>query len=109
MEGLRTLKQFGIEVPEAEYAPPGHTACAGCPGAAMMRQILKLLGPKVVLTNPASCPGEISRAASRVGQHYLGPKKLEHLTQHRRPKASGTGSMSRGSILCLGDLHPKLF
>ncbi len=62
MEGVRTLKQFGIEVPEAEYAPPGHTACAGCPGAAMMRQILKLLGPKVVLTNPASCSGYFARA-----------------------------------------------
>lgn len=62
MEGLRTLKQFGIEVPEAEYAPPGHTACAGCPGAGMMRQILKLLGPKVVLTNPASCSGYFARA-----------------------------------------------
>jgi pyruvate/2-oxoacid:ferredoxin oxidoreductase beta subunit len=62
MEGLRTLRQFGIEVPEAEYAPPGHTACAGCPGAAMMRQMLKLLGPKVVLTNPASCSGYFARA-----------------------------------------------
>ena len=62
MEGLRTLKQFGVEVPEAEYAPPGHTACAGCPGAAMMRQMLKLLGPKVVLTNPASCSGYFARA-----------------------------------------------
>jgi len=62
MEKLRTLKQFGIEVPEAEYAPPGHTACAGCPGAAMMRQMLKLLGPKVVLTNPASCSGYFARA-----------------------------------------------
>ncbi len=62
MEGLRTLKQFGIEVPEAEYAPPGHTACAGCPGAGMMRQLLKLLGPKVVLTNPASCSGYFARA-----------------------------------------------
>jgi len=48
----KTLKQFGIEIPEAEYAPPGHTACGGCPGAAMLRQILKFLGPKVIMTNP---------------------------------------------------------
>ncbi len=62
MEKLRRLEQFGMEVPEAEYTPPGHTACAGCPGAAMMRQMLKLLGPKVVLTNPASCSGYFARA-----------------------------------------------
>ncbi len=62
MEKTRTLKQFGIEVPEAEYAPPGHTACAGCPGAAMLRQILKFLGPKVIMTNPASCSGYFARA-----------------------------------------------
>ena len=62
MEKLRTLKQLGIEVPEAEYAPPGHTACAGCAGAAMLRQILKLLGPKVIMTNPPSCSGYFARA-----------------------------------------------
>jgi len=58
----KTLKQFGIEVPEAEYAPPGHTACAGCAGAAMLRQMLKFLGPKVIMTNPASCSGYFGRA-----------------------------------------------
>jgi len=62
MEKNKTLKQFGIEVPEAEYAPPGHTACAGCAGAAMLRQILKFLGPKVIMTNPASCSGYFGRA-----------------------------------------------
>jgi len=62
MERLRTLKQFGIEVPEAEYAPPGHTACAGCHGATILRQMLKLLGPKVIMTNPASCSGYFARA-----------------------------------------------
>ena len=62
MEKTRTLKQFGIEVPEAEYAPPGHTACAGCPGAAMLRQMLKFLGPRVIMTNPASCSGYFARA-----------------------------------------------
>jgi len=62
MEKLRTLEQFGIEVPTAEYFPPGHTACAGCPGAAMLRQILKFLGPKVMMTNPASCSGYFARA-----------------------------------------------
>ena len=62
MEKVRTLKQFGIEVPEAEYAPPGHTACAGCAGAAMLRQMLKFLGPKVIMTNPASCSGYFGRA-----------------------------------------------
>jgi len=62
MEKNKILKQFGIEVPEAEYAPPGHTACAGCAGAAMLRQMLKLLGPKVIMTNPASCSGYFGRA-----------------------------------------------
>ena len=62
MEKNKTLKQFGIEVPEAEYAPPGHTACAGCAGAAMLRQMLKFLGPKVIMTNPASCSGYFGRA-----------------------------------------------
>jgi pyruvate/2-oxoacid:ferredoxin oxidoreductase beta subunit len=58
----KTLKQFGIEIPEAEYAPPGHTACGGCSGAAMLRQILKFLGPRVIMTNPASCSGYFGRA-----------------------------------------------
>ena len=62
MEKNKTLKQFGIEVPEAEYAPSGHTACAGCAGAAMLRQMLKFLGPKVIMTNPASCSGYFGRA-----------------------------------------------
>jgi len=62
MKGLKTLKQIGVEVPGAEYAPPGHTACAGCTGAAELRQILKLLGPKVMVTNPASCSGYFARA-----------------------------------------------
>ena len=62
MEGLKTLKQIGVEVPEAEYAPPGHSACGGCTGAALLRQLLKLLGPKVMVTNPASCSGYFGRA-----------------------------------------------
>ncbi len=62
MEKLRTLKQFGIEVPVVEYIPSGHTACAGCPGAAMLREILKFLGPKVMMTNPPSCSGYFARA-----------------------------------------------
>jgi len=59
---MKSLKQFGIEVPQSEYFPPGHTACAGCTGAAMMRQVVKLLGPKVMMTNPASCSGFYARA-----------------------------------------------
>lgn len=62
MEKLRKLGQFEIEVPEVEYAPPGHTACAGCSGATLMRQTVKLLGPKIVVTNPASCSGYFARA-----------------------------------------------
>ncbi len=62
MKGLKALKQIGLEVSEVEYAPPGHTACAGCTGAALLRQILKLLGPKVMVTNPASCSGYFARA-----------------------------------------------
>jgi pyruvate/2-oxoacid:ferredoxin oxidoreductase beta subunit len=62
MEKLRKLAQFEIETPEAEYIPPGHTACSGCSGAILMRQMVKLLGPKVVTTNPASCSGYYARA-----------------------------------------------
>lgn len=62
MEKLITLKQFGMEAPEVEYTPPGHTACGGCPGAVMLREMLKFLGPKVMMTNPASCSGYFARA-----------------------------------------------
>jgi len=62
MAKLRKLRYFDIDVPEAEYTPPGHTACAGCSGATLMRQVVKLLGPKVMVTNPASCSGYFGRA-----------------------------------------------
>ena len=62
MDEQVALKRLGMEISEKEYAPPGHTACAGCTGAAMLRQILKLLGPKVMMTNPASCSGYYARA-----------------------------------------------
>lgn len=62
MEKTRTLSQSGLEVSDKEYAPPGHTACAGCGGASTLRILLKLLGPKVMVTNPASCSGYFARA-----------------------------------------------
>ena len=62
MVEMKTLKQSGIEISDAEYAPPGHTACAGCSGASTLRILLKLLGPKVMVTNPASCSGYFARA-----------------------------------------------
>ncbi len=62
MEDHRIMKQFELEIPDREYAPPGHTACAGCIGASMLRLVLKLLGPKVMVTNPASCSGYYARA-----------------------------------------------
>ena len=46
MKELKELKSVGLAIPEAEYAPPGHSACAGCTGATLLRQLLKLLGPK---------------------------------------------------------------
>lgn len=57
MKTTRILKNFELEVPKAEYSPSGHAGCAGCGGAALMRQVLKVLGPKVVVTNPAGCSG----------------------------------------------------
>jgi pyruvate/2-oxoacid:ferredoxin oxidoreductase beta subunit len=62
MAEMKTLKQSGIEIADTEYAPPGHTACAGCSGASTLRTLLKLLGPKVMVTNPASCSGYFARA-----------------------------------------------
>jgi len=89
----KTLKQFGIEVPEAEYAPSGHTACAGCIGASILRQMLKLLGPKVIVTNPASCSGYFARA-------------LEvPLCRCLFESAASSGTGIRAALDVMGDTH----
>ncbi|MEM0127480.1 MAG: 3-methyl-2-oxobutanoate dehydrogenase subunit beta [Thermoplasmatales archaeon] len=51
-----------LSIPREEFMEKGHTACAGCGAALTMRYVLKALGPKSVVTIPASCwaviPGE---------------------------------------------------
>jgi pyruvate ferredoxin oxidoreductase beta subunit len=44
-----------LDVPEEEYIFPGTRACAGCSMALIYRIALKALGPKTIITVPASC------------------------------------------------------
>ncbi len=44
-----------MEIPEEEYILPGTRACAGCSMALIYRMALKALGPKTIITVPASC------------------------------------------------------
>ena len=44
-----------MDVPEEEYIYPGTRACAGCAMALIYRIALKALGPKTIITVPASC------------------------------------------------------
>ncbi|MBN1677368.1 MAG: 3-methyl-2-oxobutanoate dehydrogenase subunit beta [Candidatus Thermoplasmatota archaeon] len=43
------------ELPDEELFTRGHTACAGCGGAIAVRNLMKILGPNVVVQNPACC------------------------------------------------------
>jgi pyruvate/2-oxoacid:ferredoxin oxidoreductase beta subunit len=45
----------GFALPGRELLGAGHTACPGCGAAIAMRVALKGLGPKMILTVPASC------------------------------------------------------
>jgi len=44
-----------LDIPEEEYIYPGNRACAGCSMALIYRIALKALGPKTIITVPASC------------------------------------------------------
>ncbi len=44
-----------MDIPEEEYIYPGTRACAGCSMALIYRIALKALGPKTIITVPASC------------------------------------------------------
>jgi pyruvate ferredoxin oxidoreductase beta subunit len=44
-----------MDIPEEEYIFPGTRACAGCSMALIYRIALKALGPKTIITVPASC------------------------------------------------------
>ena len=44
-----------MELPEEEFIFPGTRACAGCSMALIYRIALKALGPKTIITVPASC------------------------------------------------------
>jgi len=43
------------ELPDEEMFTRGHTACAGCGGAIAVRNLMKILGEKTVVVNPACC------------------------------------------------------
>jgi pyruvate/2-oxoacid:ferredoxin oxidoreductase beta subunit len=43
------------EMPDEELFTRGHTACAGCGAATAVRNIMKILGKNVVISNPACC------------------------------------------------------
>ncbi|MEM0134031.1 MAG: 3-methyl-2-oxobutanoate dehydrogenase subunit beta [Thermoplasmatales archaeon] len=63
-----------LTVPKEEYMLQGHTACAGCGATLSMRYVLKGVGPKSVVTVPASCwaviPGEFPATALKVPMLY---------------------------------------
>lgn len=44
-----------MEIPDEEFIYPGTRACAGCSMALIYRMALKALGPKTIITVPASC------------------------------------------------------
>ena len=44
-----------MDIPEEEFIYPGTRACAGCSMALLYRIALKALGPKTIITVPASC------------------------------------------------------
>ena len=44
-----------MDMPEEEFIYPGTRACAGCSMALIYRIALKALGPKTIITVPASC------------------------------------------------------
>jgi len=44
-----------MEIPDEEFIYPGTRACAGCSMALIYRIALKALGPKTIITVPASC------------------------------------------------------
>ena len=44
-----------MDIPEEEYIYPGTRACAGCSMALIYRIALKALGPRTIITVPASC------------------------------------------------------
>ena len=61
-----TLKDLTVE----EYVLPGNAACPGCASALSMRIALKVLGPRTIVTIPASCTsvmqGYYPKSPSRV-------------------------------------------
>ena len=65
---------MALSIPAEEYMDPGHTACHGCGATLAMRYVLKALGPKTVLSVPASCwaviPGAMPSRTVRVTMVY---------------------------------------
>jgi len=67
---MKELKQFEMVVPEEENLTSGHAACAGCGGALALRQVLKVLGKRVVVVTCASCMGTATGTAMTVASSH---------------------------------------
>ena len=65
---------MSLSIPNDEYMDPGHTACHGCGATLAMRYVLKALGPRTVLSVPASCwaviPGAMPNRTVKVPMVY---------------------------------------
>ncbi len=63
-----------LTFPKEEYMQKGHSACAGCGATLSMRYVLKALGPKSVVSVPASCwaviPGEFPYTSLNIPMLY---------------------------------------
>ncbi|MDK2894972.1 MAG: pyruvate ferredoxin oxidoreductase beta subunit [Moorella sp. (in: firmicutes)] len=55
MEVYKTL----AEIPQDEFFTGGHGGCRGCGAALAVRQAMKALGPRTIVTIPASCMATI--------------------------------------------------
>lgn len=64
------LKRFQTWVREEECITCGHAACGGCGGALAMRQVLKILGKRVVVVTCPSCVGTAVSTAMTVASSH---------------------------------------
>jgi pyruvate ferredoxin oxidoreductase beta subunit len=83
-----TLRDLAVE----EYLLPGNAACSGCASVLSLRIALKVLGPRTIVTIPASC--------SSVIQGYY-PKSTARVPLLNTAFAS-TASSASGIVAALG-------
>lgn len=63
------------DLPDEELFTSGHTACPGCGAAIIVRNLMKVFGPKTVIYNPACCllvfSGTYPHLAWKVPYHHV--------------------------------------